>query len=557
MLASNAPSVRMAHLGPARLLGRLVRALGWNGSPAVGLGLLIVIGAACVLRAGGLPDVPGTLARDESRLALAARGMLEQGFPLMPGGIVYTRGLLPAAIEAGVFALLGVSDQAARLPALVAGTLVIPATYWLARPLVGGWPALAAAAIVALSPPLIEIAREAWLYSWLTLWTLVCLGWLVRARRDPCVEPRLYAGLAFTAAALSHELALLLLPAVALADALARYRVRPSRAAKQPPLPLGEGRSGESSPGSSKSTWPALKAFWIPALLAALAALFLTALLRAPTGGGGGSEFSSYLRTAVDFRGLLSTLRLVGAHHPWLAPVASVALAVLLARARWRSAIWLPLLAAILILVFNGLVLTRRGHPRDIQALLPLLAILACYATWRFGPFLLGAAMGARLARRRERLLGAGLTLLLVVASVNIGGLWSVARPPSPAPTWLQAMAAYQPDDLIMSFAPTESSHALGVTDFWLRPNGFSRYVWSGPAPFRDVYTGAVVIRNVRDLEILVLTPHPGRTLWVIAQRSPPAEQRMAIGEILARLAPLVTDELPTNDGSRVLRIRM
>ena len=82
--------------------------------------VLTIVGS--VIRAGGLPLGQGTMGRDEARLALAARAILEHGYPLLPGGLVYTRGLLPSYLEAASFGLLGVSDQSARLPSLVAGT---------------------------------------------------------------------------------------------------------------------------------------------------------------------------------------------------------------------------------------------------------------------------------------------------------------------------------------------------------------------------------------------------------------------------------------------------
>ena len=121
--------------------------------------------AAGWVRVAWLPSVQGTMGRDEARLALAARGILEHGVPLLPDGFLYTRGLLSAYLEAALTGLLGVTDQAARLPSLVFGTLLVPAVYKLARLASGPWPALAAGALVALSPPLVLQAREAWLYS--------------------------------------------------------------------------------------------------------------------------------------------------------------------------------------------------------------------------------------------------------------------------------------------------------------------------------------------------------------------------------------------------------
>ena len=57
--------------------------------------------------------------------------------------------------------------------------------------------------------------------------------------------------------------------------------------------------------------------------------------------------------------------------------------------------------------------------------------------------------------------------------------------------TWVQALADRDPNDLIVSFAPTLTSHYLGRTDFWMRPTttrstsgpAAVRYATSTPAP--------------------------------------------------------------------------
>jgi 4-amino-4-deoxy-L-arabinose transferase-like glycosyltransferase len=489
---------------------------------------MIVVG--CFVRASGLPDAAGTLARDESRLALAAQGILTTGLPMSPGGVLYTRGLLPGYVEAGVFATLGVSDHAARLPTLIVGTLVIPATYWLARGLTREWPAVTAAAIVALSPPLIELSREAWLYPWLTFWLLLAAGWLVRADREGDASAYMLAGLSYAGAIFSHELAAVFLPAVALTHIL-RFR--------------------------SGLSWGTVRPFWLIAVPATLTALVLTIMLRWPTAAGGGSEFAAYLRRTLDAPGVFSLLRLIASSHAWLVPVAVLGFAVAMARARWRSPAWLPILTVLTLLVFNGLVLTRRGHPRDIQVLIPFLAVLAALAAWQVGPFIACTLLGWRPTARRCSSLGHVFGLALIAGSVSAAGLSAVARKPIVEPTWRQVMARYSPDDVVLSFAPTETTHYLGRTDFWLRPNGYSRYVWSGRPPYRDIYTGAVVIRNVRELETLVVAPNTGRTLWVLGQRELPPEQRTGLTEMLNRLLPMTVEEPHTGDDTRVLRVQL
>ena len=103
------------------------------------LSVILITLMAWVARVAGLPTVQGTMGRDESRLVLAAWGILDHGIPLLPGGFVYTRGLLPAYLEAVSIALLGGSDQAARLPNMVFATCWCPpftslvGTSWTSR----------------------------------------------------------------------------------------------------------------------------------------------------------------------------------------------------------------------------------------------------------------------------------------------------------------------------------------------------------------------------------------------------------------------------------------
>lgn len=72
--------------------------------------------------------------------------------------------------------LFGDAPWAIRLPAFLAGVLVVPATYVVARLLYGRDAALLAAALVAASSSLVEYSTNARGYSLLTLWFLVALA---------------------------------------------------------------------------------------------------------------------------------------------------------------------------------------------------------------------------------------------------------------------------------------------------------------------------------------------------------------------------------------------
>jgi 4-amino-4-deoxy-L-arabinose transferase-like glycosyltransferase len=78
------------------------------------------------------------------------------------------------------YELWGDSPIALRLPAFLAGVLLIPASFWLVRRLFDGRTALVAAGLVAVSPPLIGYSANARGYTWLTL--LFVLGFTLATR---------------------------------------------------------------------------------------------------------------------------------------------------------------------------------------------------------------------------------------------------------------------------------------------------------------------------------------------------------------------------------------
>ena len=78
--------------------------------------------------------------------------------------------------------LFGVSVLALRLPNMIAGVLLIPATYALARRIYDRQTALVAAALVTASPFAILFAPTAFTDPWLTLW-LVIAAWAAVSNR--------------------------------------------------------------------------------------------------------------------------------------------------------------------------------------------------------------------------------------------------------------------------------------------------------------------------------------------------------------------------------------
>ena len=175
--------------------------------------VVLVLLAACWVRAAGLPSVQGTMGRDEARLALAARGILEHGLPILPDGFLYTRGLLPAYLEAATFAVAVGQRSGGASP------------IWCSGAAGGGGVSARAAgrghgtgACRRRDRRVLPAAGAPGPRSLALLVVPVLAGAggrLAGARRP---GDRVRAGLAAWAALLSHELAVLLVPIAALLD---------------------------------------------------------------------------------------------------------------------------------------------------------------------------------------------------------------------------------------------------------------------------------------------------------------------------------------------------
>ena len=76
-----------------------------------------------LIRLRDLSLVTVSFSIDEARLALVARGIQEHGWPLLPSGKVYTRGIPAALSMVPSLSIFGQSDFAARLPSVIFGVL--------------------------------------------------------------------------------------------------------------------------------------------------------------------------------------------------------------------------------------------------------------------------------------------------------------------------------------------------------------------------------------------------------------------------------------------------
>jgi hypothetical protein len=453
--------------------------------------LVLLTGWAFEIRYAGLDRRDGDLTTDESRLALAAEGIVQTGVPYLPSGRIYTRGLVTAYAMAPSIAVFGPHDWAARLPSVIAGTLLVPATFLLTRSVAGSVPALAAALFVTVAELLVSWSREAWPpATFLLFFTLTTYAAYRGFVRD---EPRWqrWAALGFLATLLAYELALIL------------------------PLGLGLYLAGRAL-RRDFGWWQ--RSATLDALVIGVVALGILAALglalRVGSLAGAGSEFRHYFTPDLSPNGVSYYVRAVwGFALPLLL---LVGIGVGWCRLRHRplpSGLGLLLAMLVAAMLVPTYVIQGKQEVHYGLAVVPLLGILGA---WGIGTLAGGPEAGRR-----------GIVVAVVLALVSFGPvLWpDVARAlrparPSTAPTWVDTLRAqgWQPTDLVLAEAPLVSQFYLGRSDFYLQPEGYERYARRDGSQERFLYTDALLLRRRGDFERLIASRYPGRTLWVIGQ---------------------------------------
>ena len=493
--------MRATSVGEPRVVGAAEHRAGtltWSiaraAIPGVVLALTLLAG---IVRLHGLAAPDGRLSDDESRLALAADGVLQTGTPTMLSGRVYTRGTLNSYLIAASFTLLGRSDFAARLPSALAGALLVPVVFLLGRALGGTAGGLAAACFVALANPLVDWSRQAWLPAiFLLLFTAAaygCYRGFVEGRGRWQVAGAVLFGLAL----LSYEFAVLL------PGALALYLVSQAAARRR-----GWYRG--------RTTLLALGLFAAGLVLFVLLALSL----RAGTEAGPLGEVRRFVAPGLSLEPaafyldelLVGYLVLIGAAVVGLAP---------LARARPGGTLYLGLLTALTLLVPVFVLQSAPSKDKYMLAALPLLAVLAAGGT-------------ARLVDRAVDRLGLTAPWRVALPTLALVAVFGVAlrndletqkrrlERPTPGRTWVQSFReqAIEPTDLIVTVETEVVQFYAGREHFVLRGGGdFLRYVYRAPDMMRSIYTNAPLLRDDGDFERYVERPNRGRKVWLLGPR--------------------------------------
>jgi 4-amino-4-deoxy-L-arabinose transferase-like glycosyltransferase len=129
--------------------------------PQIALACLLLFAGALLIRWIGLYEAP---IFDEMYTVLAAKGWLLAGEPRIGEGI-YDRAELYTIIVAWFFDAFGDGVVAARVPSLIAGSLLVVAVFLWTRSVAGSLAAWIAALFVALSPINIQVSQFARFYA--------------------------------------------------------------------------------------------------------------------------------------------------------------------------------------------------------------------------------------------------------------------------------------------------------------------------------------------------------------------------------------------------------
>ncbi len=448
----------------------------------------MLTGIALWLRLTGLAGLDGTLSVDEARLALAARGILEHGGPVLPSGWLYTRGPLSAYAVAFAFACLGESDFAARLPSVLAGAALVPVMYWLGSVLAGRLGGLFAAAFVAGYPPLVVWSRSAWFYALYVLLFAAALLFIVRAQREGRRGDQILAGGLTGATFFAHELGVLLL------------------------IPLCFQVAGALYWADRRGRRVALAALGL-ALAALTLLVVLVTGLRAATLVGPYGEVSEYVRPHLDGRPFRFYGRMLADRYWLILAAALIGLPLAVARRQWMALLlWLALVPS-----FLHAVTIIPDSPQERYGLTLVVALVALAA---FGVDQAASWLAGRVPRfgGRSSLLGGLAFATMVLVHQDVGQAVERAAFSPREGAWLAEARALGigTTDLVMSDLPTVTGWYVGDVDFWVSSREFEKYTLHSDA-YRDVHTGAVLIRGAGEFQRLVARPHAGRTLWVFA----------------------------------------
>ncbi|MGH7766234.1 MAG: ArnT family glycosyltransferase [Candidatus Binatia bacterium] len=484
---------------------------------------LLTIGG-CFFRAQRLAGVEGKLGEDETRLMLAAEGVLTTGLPTMPSGKIYLRGVLSSYLTAPSLWLFGRDDFAARLPNTIAGALLIPIIFLFGRALGGTTAGFCLALFAALQPELVKWSANAWMTM---LFVVVFTGaayllYLGYERNRPSMQ--VAGAVASVFSVLAHELGALLAITVFLMLAL--------RATRRDFAWFGGRRSVI-----------ALSILGFSLILVVALGLFL----RFGTMVGSTGEFKHYIdpylsldRLRVDFR------RWQGSYLP-LAAAALLGIPLLL-RSFKSGGLFLYMIVA--VTSATVWVVIGKSSERYGLVLLPLVALAA---TWAVTELTRVVTEWRRIGAGAAQIFRSALFVAVFAAPVARDFVAATQTRNPPVQTWLTEFRSLgpAPGDLVLSQNPEIPAWYLGRADYWERRWNYERYSYVAKDQIRHVYTGALRLGSDEDF-LRMLQANHGRILWYLAVPPPLKDFSLQVQHRVLRSAKLVRQ---ASDGTIIMRI--
>lgn len=446
-------------------------------------GVTVLLGLALWLRWRYVQGV--SLYVDEYTTLWASQRTLETGAPIMPSGVLYTRGILHSYVIAGFAAIGGLTYTVGRLPSVVFGLAAILAIFfighreWNTR---AAW--LATVGLVFL-PEAIEASSRARFYAplvffvLLTIWAAYVATQRGRASRRAHL---LFAG-SFVLALFSHEQTLLLYPSIVLGVFL----------------------------------WRGWRSFLRPPVLTAQLICVAALALRYAVEQLGQPDQFAAIQSSKPFISLLSDVS--GAWREYgslfISPrrllwtvfaLLAIGVAVVdLRRARWRL-LQLPRLhqatlffALQFVAVFLIMLLAVKWREdRYIWMVQPAwLLVGAAGAVWAVD------RITVRPGWRWAATGGLSLLMLLLLAPLSLSAL--ALQPEGYDPAFNYIVAQRQPGDVVMSPQPPACAVVLGEPcDYYARERGYEPYVIPQSGALVDRWTGARLLNSADQLEELL-----------------------------------------------------
>ncbi len=492
------------------------------------VGMLLLTAAAFFIRLQGLGGPDGDLRNDESRLALAAQGVLATGLPKVPSGRIYTRGVISTYLMALSLWLFGPHDFAARLPSTVVGTLLVPVAYLFGRAAAGTAGGLCAAAFAALQPDLIKWSDNAWMPSLFVLVFVAAVYFLYQGFGHDRSTMQVAGALGFVIALFVHEFAVLLPMAVFTTVAI--------RAARR-----------DVGWFAGRRSVVALLIFGFGLVLFVVLGL----LLRMGTVAGSTGEFQAYIRPSLTLASLSFYYHQLVRGYPLLLAAAALGIP-LLVRSYGTGILFLYVTMGVGIITL-GFLLSKHMERYGLMYV-PLLSVIAAWSI----------AEGARLVATWWKVTPVTaarippIALVLVFGLSLQGDLRAAMRPERPpAQGWLSEFRALGPalEDLLLSDVVTIVAFYQGRVDYWARVRNYERYSYVAGDEIRELYTGAVMVSSESDFQKVVIA-NPGRRLWYLGDLRRFSDPYNAVApDLRARLVRSAQVSRITRDGWVILGI--